>query len=51
MEFAKFKSSLGTIEIIGDFEGVQSIKVFPDEIFEITTIPSLLEKSVNEIKE
>ena len=51
MEFAKFKSSLGTIEIIGDDEGVQSIKVFPDEIFEETTIPCLLEESVKQIKE
>ena len=49
MEFAKFKSSLGTIEIIGDDEGVQSIKVFPDEIFEETTIPCLLQESVKQI--
>jgi hypothetical protein len=46
MEFAKFKSSIGTTEIIGDDEGVQSIQVFPDNIFEETTIPSLLEESV-----
>jgi len=46
MEFAKFKSSIGTTKIIGDDEGVQSIQVFPDNIFEETTIPSLLEESV-----
>ena len=50
MEFAKFKSSIGTIEIIGDDEGVQSIQVFPDNIFEETIIPSLLEESVKQIK-
>jgi hypothetical protein len=42
MQFVKFKSSLGTIEIIGDQNGIQSIDINEDQIFRETIIPDIL---------
>ena len=49
MKFVKFKSSLGTIEIIGDQNGIQSIDINEDQIFRETIIPDILKQSVEQI--
>jgi methylated-DNA-[protein]-cysteine S-methyltransferase len=49
MQFVKFKSSLGTIEIFGDQNGIQSIDINEDQIFRETIIPDILKQSVEQI--
>jgi len=51
MESAQFKSSLGTIEINGDIDDVQSIKILQNKIYKESKIPNVLQESVEQVKE
>ena len=51
MESEQFKSSLGTIEINGDIDGVQSIKILQNKIYKESKIPNVLQESVEQVKE
>ena len=50
MESEQFKSSLGTIEINGDIDDVQSIKILQNKIYKESKIPNVLKRALNKSK-
>lgn len=51
MEIALFNSPLGNIEISGDHDGVQSIRIYKSKTKTINTIPNVLKDSAIQIQE